>query len=122
MFSITIDGRLNIADDIRVNRKIFVMPERRATMTNNWENQFVNVKLAGKVMVVIVNQRQSVVAMINVAITLSVSMERVHASKDSRETFQTCKRFHKFNINVNELLYGSHCQLCSWIVRRSNLR
>lgn len=87
-----------------VNRKTFVMPELRATMTNNWENQFVNVKLAGKVMVVIVNQRQSVVAMINVEITLYVSTGSVHASKVSRETFQTCKNFLKFNININDFL------------------
>lgn len=73
------------------NRKTFVTPEHRAAMTKNWENQFVNVKLVGRAMVVTVLQRQNVAATTNVEIMRFVSLESAHASKDSRETFQICK-------------------------------
>lgn len=68
------------------------MTELRAVMMRNWENQFVNVKLVGRVMVVHVKKRQSVVAMNSVEITGFVSTELVHASKDSKEMCRTCKR------------------------------
>lgn len=69
------------------------MPELRATMTSSWENQFANVKLVGKAMVAIVNKHRNVVVMNSVEIMPFVSLECVRASKDSKETFQTCRRF-----------------------------
>lgn len=102
------------------NRKIFAMPELRATMTKDWENLFVNVKLVGKVMVAVASKHQNVVVMLYVEITLFVSMEFVPASKDSKEIFPTCKRFAQLNISMD--IYCSYCQLCSWIMRWSNLR
>lgn len=103
------------------NRKTFAMIELRATMTKGWGNQFVNVRLVGKVTVAVVNQHQNVVAMLNAEITLFVSMEFAHASKDSKEISQTCKRFAQRNI-INAYLSSLYCQLRSWILRRSNLR
>lgn len=84
------------------------MPELCATMTKYWENQFVSVKPVGKVMDVIANQHQSVVAMFNVEITLFVSMEFAVANRDSRETFQTCKRFVR-NLRSSIIYYSYYC-------------
>lgn len=81
------------------------MPELRATMTKDWENLFVNVKLVGKVMVAAASKHQNVVVILNVEIMLFVSMEFVPASKDSKEIFQTCKRFAQLNISMDNLLF-----------------
>lgn len=75
------------------NRKTFAIREHRAAMTKRWESQSANVRMDGKAMVVTVIKRQSVAAMKTVVVMLYVSMESVHVSKDSRETYQTCKGF-----------------------------
>lgn len=88
--TILIETHLNFHNDLW-NRKIFAIQEHHVRMMKDLENLFVNVKLVGKETVVNATNRQSVIVMMNVEIMRSVNSESVDVSKDSKETFQTCK-------------------------------
>lgn len=95
------------------------MLELLAVMMNNWENQFVNAKQVGREMGNFVKKHPSVMIMVNVEQMPFVNMEFVRVSKDLNEISPTCRSFAL--VNGNDCFSVNNFQLCSWIMRWSNM-